>query len=299
MSLSKKGFKITMLNETYVLNNGVRIPKLGLGTWFIDNDNAAKAVKQAMAIGYRHIDTAQAYGNEAGIGVGVKNCGVPREEIFVTSKVAAEHKSYETAAKSIEETLNKMGLAYLDMMMIHSPQPWAAVNQSDNRYFKENRQVWKALEDALSAGKVRAIGVSNFLQKDIESLLETANVKPMVNQILCHVSNTPLSLIDYCQKAGIKVEAYSPVAHGEALKNSRIEELAKKYGVTVPQLCIRYDIQLGAIVIPKTANPDHMRTNAELDFIISDDDMEILKAIPQIENYGEYSHFPVFGGKKK
>lgn len=191
---------------------------------------------------------------------------MPREEIFVTSKVAAEHKSYETAAKSIDETLDKMGLSYIDMMIIHSPQPWAEVNQSDNRYFEENRQVWKALEDALSAGKVRAIGVSNFLQEDIENLLETASIKPMVNQVLCHISNTPLSLIDYCQSKGIAVETYSPVAHGEAMKNIKIKELADKYGVTVPQLCIRYDIQLGAIVIPKTANPDHMRTNAELDF---------------------------------
>ena len=251
-----------------------------------------------MAVGYRHIDTAQAYGNEAGIGIGVKNCGVPREQIFITSKVAAEHKSYETAAESIDETLNTMGLSYLDMMIIHSPQPWAEVNQSENRYFEENRQVWKALEDAFSAGKVRAIGVSNFLQKDIESLLEAASVKPTVNQVLCHISNTPFSLIDYCQRKGIAVEAYSPVAHGEALKNAKMKELAEKYGVTVPQLCIRYDIQLGTIVIPKTANPGHMRTNAELDFAISDEDMEILKAIPKIKDYGEYSRFPVFGGKK-
>lgn len=288
-----------MLNETYVLSNGVRIPRLGLGTWFIDNDKAAEAVKQAVTVGYRHIDTAQAYGNEAGIGIGVRNCGVPREQIFITSKVAAEHKSYETATKSIDETLNTMGLSYLDMMIIHSPQPWAEVNQSENRYFEENRQVWKALEDALSAGKVRAIGVSNFLQEDIESLLEAVSVTPMVNQVLCHISNTPFSLIDYCQRNGIAVEAYSPVAHGEALKNAKMKELAEKYGVTVPQLCIRYDIQLGTIVIPKTANPDHMRTNAELDFAISDDDMEILKAIPKIKDYGEYSRFPVFGGKKK
>lgn len=287
-----------MLNETYVLNNGVRIPRLGLGTWFIDNDNAAEAVKQAVAVGYRHIDTAQAYNNEAGIGIGVRNCGVPREQIFITSKVAAEHKSYETATKSIDETLNTMGLSYLDMMIIHSPQPWAEVNQSENRYFEENRQVWKALEDALSARKVRAIGVSNFLQEDIESLLEAVSVTPMVNQVLCHISNTPFSLIDYCQRNGIAVEAYSPVAHGEALKNAKMKELAEKYGVTVPQLCIRYDIQLGTIVIPKTANPDHMRTNAELDFAISDDDMEILKAIPRIKDYGEHSRFPVFGGKK-
>ncbi|WP_405379531.1 aldo/keto reductase [Phascolarctobacterium sp.] len=288
-----------MLNETYVLSNGVHIPKLGLGTWFIANDKVADAVKSAVAMGYRHIDTAQAYGNEEGIGIGIKECGVPREQLFITSKVAAEHKTYEAAAKSIDESLSKMGLSYLDMMIIHSPQPWVEVNQSENRYFEENRQVWKVLEDALQAGKVRAIGVSNFLQQDIDSLLETATVNPMLNQVLCHISNTPLSLIDYCQKQGIAVEAYSPVAHGEALKNPQIKEIAEKYSVTIPQLCIRYDIQLGTIVIPKTANPEHMRTNAELNFVISDEDMEILKDIPKIKDYGEYSHFPVYGGKKK
>ena len=151
---------------------------------------------------------------------------------------------------------------------------------------------------AIAGGGAWAFGGANFLQEYIENLLETASIKPMVNKVLCHISNTPLSLIDYCQSKGIAVETYSPVAHGEAMKNIKIKELADKYGVTVPQLCIRYDIQLGAIVIPKTANPDHMRTNAELDFVISDADMETLKAIPQINDYGEYSRFSVFGGKK-
>lgn len=133
-------------NDT--LSNGVKIPKVGLGTWFISDDQVAEAVRQAAAIGYRHIDTAQAYGNEAGVGAGVRSCGVPREEIFVTSKVRAEYKTYEAAAKSIDESLMKMGLSYIDMMIIHSPQPWVEVNQSVNHYFEENRQVWRALEAA-------------------------------------------------------------------------------------------------------------------------------------------------------
>lgn len=280
------------------LSNGVKIPKLGLGTWFIPDNQAAEAVRQAVSIGYRHIDTAQAYGNEAGIGAGVKSCGVPREEIFVTSKVAAEHKTFEAAAKSIDESLMRMGLSYLDMMIIHSPQPWAEVNQSSNRYFEENRQVWKAMEAALAAGKVRAIGVSNFLKEDIDSLWETAEVKPMVNQVLCHISNTPVALVQYCQSKGIVMEAYSPVAHGEALKNESIKAMAEKYGVTVPQLCIRFDLQLGMIVLPKTANPEHMKANAEVDFTISDEDMHTLMNMEKIKDYGEYSRFPVFGGKK-
>lgn len=287
-----------ILEESYVLSNGVKIPKLGLGTWFISDEQAAEAVRQATAIGYRLIDTAQAYGNEAGIGAGVKSCGVPREEMFVTSKVAAEHKTYEAAAKSIDDSLMKMGLDYIDMIIIHSPQPWVEVKQSANRYFEENRQVWKALEAALAAGKVRAIGVSNFLKEDIESLWKTAEVKPMVNQVLCHISNTPVDLIRYCQSKGIVMEAYSPVAHGEALKNEQIRTMAEKYGVSIPQLCIRYDLQLGMIALPKTANMEHMKANAGVDFMISDSDMDTLMNMEKIRDYGEYSRFPVFGGKK-
>ena len=288
-----------IFDECYTLPGGVQIPKLGLGTWFIPDGDAAEAVRQAVSIGYHLIDTAQAYGNEAGVGAGVKSCGVLRDEIFVTSKVAAEHKTYESAAKSIDESLAKMGLDYIDMMIIHSPQPWVEVNQSDNRYIEGNREAWRALEDALKAGKVRAIGVSNFLKDNLDSLLETAEIKPMVDQVLCHISNTPLSLIEYCRDKDILVEAYAPVAHGEAMKNLAIGTMAEKYKVTIPQLCIRYCLQLGAVVLPKTANPEHMKTNSAVDFEISDADMDMLTKFEKIRDYGEFSRFPVFGGKKK
>ena len=286
-----------MYNNTLTLNNGVKIPQLGLGTWFIEDAKVADAVKEAVKLGYRHIDTAQAYGNERGVGEGVRNCGVKREELFVVSKVAAEHKTYEAAMTGINETLEKMGLDSLDMMIIHSPQPWVEVNQSDDRYVEGNREAWRALEDAYKAGKLKAIGVSNFKQEDIESLLETATVKPMVNQILLHISNTPIELVEYCQKNGIAVEAYSPIAHGEILNQPEIKAIADKYGVTVPQLCIRYTLQLGAISLPKTANPEHMKSNSEVNFEISAEDMEVLKKFKKIEDYGESSGFPVYGGK--
>lgn len=285
-----------IFNETFTLNNGVQIPKLALGTWFIDDDKAAEAVHQAIKIGYRHIDTAQAYGNERGVGEGVRTCGVPREELFIVSKVAAEHKDYDSAMQSIDGTLKRMGLDYLDMMIIHSPQPWMEVNQSDDRYYEGNKEAWSALEDALAAGKLRAIGVSNFLPGDIDNILEDCRVQPMVNQILAHISNTPFELIDYCKSKGIVVEAYSPVAHGAALGNPAIGAIAEKYGVSIPQLCIKYDLQLDMVVLPKTANPDHMRANADLNFTISDEDMETLKAIQPLD-YGEASYFPVYGGK--
>lgn len=286
-----------MYNKTLELSNGIKVPQLALGTWLIDDDKVTEAVRAAVELGYRHIDTAQAYANERGAGEGVRTCGVPREELFVTTKVAAEHKDYESAMASIEESLAAMGLDYIDMMIIHGPQPWVEVNQSDDRHFEGNLEAWRALTDAYKAGKIRAIGVSNFLKVDIDNLLEKAEVKPMVNQVLCHISNTPIELIEYCREQGIVMEAYSPVAHGEALKNPVIAQMADKYGVSVPQLCIRYDLQLGMITLPKTANPQHMKDNGDVDFEISAEDMETLKNVERIEDYGESGSFPVFGGR--
>ena len=284
-----------ILQETYTLSNGVKIPKLGLGTWFIPDAQAAEAVRTAVSLGYRHIDTAQAYENEAGVGEGVRTCGLPREQIFVTSKVAAEHKDYDSAARSIDETLEKMGLDYLDIMIIHSPQPWADFRGGD--YAEGNRAAWRALEDAYTAGKLRAIGVSNFRKPDLDNILSDCRVKPMVDQILLHISNTDLGLLDTCRTQDILVEAYSPIAHGEALKNPMIAEMAAKYGVSAAQLCIRYVLELGAVALPKTADPEHMKANAAVDFAITPDDMELLKQAAPIKDYGEFSFFPVFSGK--
>lgn len=286
-----------MFNKSLTLSNGVEIPQLALGTWLIDNGRVGAAVKAAVDMGYTHVDTAQAYANERGIGEAIRTCKIARNKLFITTKVAAEHKDYRSAAEGIDGSLKAMGLDYIDLMIIHSPQPWMEVNQSDNRYFEGNLEAWRALTDAYKAGKLRSIGVSNFLKEDIDNIWNNAQVKPMVNQVLCHISNTPLDLIDYCQSKGIVMEAYSPVAHGEALRIPAIAEMAKKYGVSIPQLCIRYDIQLGMVVLPKTANPDHMKTNADVDFTISDEDMETLKRAQKIDNYGESSFFPVFGGK--
>lgn len=285
-----------VLNENYTLSNGVKIPKIGLGTWLIPDDEAAQAVRDAVAMGYRHIDTAQAYGNERGVGEGVRTCGVPREEIFITSKVAAEHKTYKSAAKSIDESLAKLGMDYIDLMIIHCPQPWAEF-RGERRYFTENKEVWRALENAYKDGKVKAIGVSNFLVDDLENILDGCEVKPMVNQILTYITNTPLELINFCREHGILCEAYSPIAHGEALKNRLILSVAEKYSVTPAQLCVRYALQLGMVVLPKTSNPEHMKNNADIEFEISAEDMDILELAEKIKDYGEHSHFPVFSGK--
>ena len=279
-----------VLNENYTLSNGVKIPKIGLGTWLIPDGEAAQAVRDAVAMGYRHIDTAQAYGNERGVGEGVRTCGVPR------GKVAAEHKTYESVAKSIDESLAKLGMDYMDLMIIHCPQPWAEF-RGERRYFTENKEVWRALEKAYRDGKVKAIGVSNFLVDDLENILDGCEVKPMVNQILTHITNTPLELINFCREHGILCEAYSPIAHGEALKNRLILSVAEKYSVTPAQLCVRYALQLGMVVLPKTSNPEHMKNNADIEFEISAEDMDILELAEKIKDYGEHSYFPVFSSK--
>lgn len=284
-----------VLDEKYVLANGVTIPKLGLGTWFIPNEEAAAAVREAVKIGYRHIDTAQAYENEGGVGEGIRTCGLAREEVFVTTKLAAEIKNYEEAVKAIDGSLEKMELDYIDLMLIHSPQPWADFRGGD--YAEGNREAWRALEDAYKAGKLRAIGVSNFKEQDLENILASCTVAPMVNQLLVYIGNTPAALIEYCEEKNILVEAYSPVAHGEIMKHPEAAAMAEKYEVTIPQLCIRYALQLGTLPLPKTANPEHMRENAELDFEISEQDMAILKTMQPLKDYGEFSFFPVFSGK--
>ena len=286
-----------ILSETYTLSNGVTIPKLGLGTWFINNKDAAEAVRQAVKLGYRLVDTAQAYNNEAGVGEGIRTCGVPREELFVTSKIAAEAKSYADAKKAIGDILSKTGLDYLDLIIIHAPQPWKKWRSKTQRYFSENVEVWRALEEAYKAGKVRAIGVSNFLEDDLQNILEHCEIKPMVNQVLCHISNTPTQLISFCESHDILVESYAPIAHGKMLKNKEVMSLADKYGVSVSQLCIRYDLQLGTVVLPKTANPVHMKENAAVDFEISEADMTALKKITPIKGYGLLKVMPVFSGK--
>ncbi len=285
---------MTTLTGTYTLANGVEIPKLGLGTWFIDDDKAADAVRAAVQIGYRNIDTAQAYGNERGVGEGVRTADVPREDLFVSTKLAAEIKDHDGAVAAIDGSLKKLGLDYVDLMLIHSPQPWDDFRGGD--YAEGNREAWRALEDAHKAGKIRSIGVSNFQQSDVENILSTATVAPHVNQLLVHAGNTPSDLLAYCESKEILVEAYSPIAHGAILNHADVRAMAEVYGVSVPQLCIRYTLQLGTVSLPKTANPEHMRSNAEVDFEISADDMAALEGLRDVD-YGEHSAFPVYSGK--
>ena len=283
--------------KEFVLKKGVKAPALAYGTWLIKNEDASNCVKMALEAGYRHIDTAQAYQNEEGVGQGIRESGLKREEVFITSKVQAEIKSYRKTKKSIDESLKRLGVDYIDLMLIHCPQPWMLF-RSKFRFFKQNIQVWKAMEEAYKEGKLRAIGVSNFLVDDLENIINHCEIKPMANQILLHIGETPVDVIKFCQENGIVVEAYSPIAHGKALDNATIKAMAEKYKVSVPQLCIKYTLQLDTISIPKASSKEHIEDNMKLDFEISEADMIELMKLNRID-YGDQAFWPVFKKKKQ
>jgi diketogulonate reductase-like aldo/keto reductase len=273
------------------------VPALAYGTWLIKNENAANCVKMALEAGYRHIDTAQAYGNEEGVGIGMRESGLKREEIYLTTKVMAELKTYKKAKKSIDDSLKRLGVDYIDLILIHCPQPWVLF-RGKRRFFKENIEVWRALEEAYKEGKVKAIGVSNFLIDDLENIMNNCEIKPMVNQILCHIGNTPMDVIKFCQENNIVVESYSPIAHGAALNNQAIKAMADKYHVSIAQLCIQYTLQLDTISIPKASSKEHIEDNAKLDFEISEEDMIELIKLNEID-YGKDAFWPVFRKKNR
>ena len=216
------------------------------------------------------------------------------EDIFVTTKLQAEFKSYEEAVAAIDRSLNDLNLDYIDMMIIHSPKPWVEF-QNDERFFEGNLAAWRALSEAQAAGKIRAIGVSNFDEIDLQNILDNSDVKPSVDQVLAHIGNVPFSVFEYAQKNDIQIEAYSPFGHGEMLKNKNLQQMANKYCVSVAQLGIRYLLQLNTLPLPKATSEAHMTANATVDFTISDDDMAMLNKVT-FNDYGEFSGFPVYGG---
>ena len=279
--------------NSFKLSNGKIAPALAYGTWLIKNEDAAECVRTALEVGYRHIDTAQAYGNEKGVGEGIRQSGLPREEIYITSKVQAEIKDYEKAKKSIDESLARLGVDYIDLMLIHCPQPWLLYGNKRKRFFKENIEVWRAMEEAYEAGKLKAIGVSNFAIDDLENIINNCKIKPMANQILCHIGKTPINVIKFCQENDIVVESYSPIAHGRILKDKKLKVLAEKYGVSVAQICIQYTLQLDTISIPKASSRAHIEDNFKLDFEISKEDMIELLKINKVD-YGPDAFWPVY-----
>ena len=277
------------LTETYTLSNGRRIPKVGFGTWLLqEGDECYHAVADALRLGYRHIDTARAYRNEASVGRAIRDSGLAREDVYVTSKLPAEAKDYDRAVEEFETTMAEIGLDYLDLYLVHAPWPWDEIGK-DCR--KENRQIWKAMEQFLASGRVKAIGVSNFDPGDLDSLLPACEVKPMVNQIRWFVGLDPAATVAKCAEHGIVVEAYSPFAHGLIVNHPEIAEIATRYGVSAPQLCIRFLLQRGAVVLPKATRTAHIEQNADLGVEISADDMAVLDAMRDTDKHADAIEF--------
>ncbi len=266
-----------VLQETYKLYNGIEIPKLGLGTWQTPNgDDAYNAVRWALEAGYRHIDTAMAYGNEESVGKAIKDSGVKREEIFVTTKLPAEKKGYEIAKECFEKSLSDLGLSYIDLYLIHAPWPWDQIGKDCTQ---GNIDSYKAMEEIYASGRAKAIGVSNFEKKHLEPILKECKVVPMVNQICFHVGLLQEETIAFCRNLDMHIMAYSPLGTGKMLQDEAICKMAEKYQVSPAQLCIRFCLQKGTVAIPKSTKKERIFDNKNVEFVISDEDMMLLEKI--------------------
>lgn len=272
------------LRQTVTLNSGHAMPALGYGTWLTPDRQCPQLVEDAAQIGYRLFDTAQVYENEAGVGLGVRTAldqlGLERSDVFVTTKVTADLKQQVLAFNSIELSLSKLQMDYVDLVLIHAPRPWALMDKDPDtcgHFYEENRAVWQAFMDAVKTGWARSIGLSQFTVDDMEHLLAdgTATV-PAVLQTLAYPGNMPWDLMEYCTDKGITMQAFCPLGHGNVLKDPGLEAIAKKYGVSTAQLCLRYLLHKGLCAIPKTTNPDHMRQNTQLAFELDDTDIHAI-----------------------
>ena len=257
---------ITDIKGSVELSNGVKIPYFGLGVFQIDEGSEViNAVKYALEVGYRHIDTAALYGNEKGVGEAVRQSGINRNEIFVTSKVWNSDQGYEKTLKAFDRTMIKLGFDYLDLYLIHWPVK--------GKY----KETWKALEYLYKQGRIKAIGISNFLQQHIEDLLTSAEVVPMVNQMEFHPYLVQQKLIDYCNTNRIQYEAWSPLMQGQILSDKVLNQLAEKYSKTPVQIILRWDLQKGVITIPKSIKKERILSNSQIfDFTIDDADMALI-----------------------
>ncbi|MBQ6374396.1 MAG: aldo/keto reductase [Clostridia bacterium] len=265
------------LNDRYTLRNGVQIPCVGFGTWQTpDGDIAADSVRQAIECGYRHIDTAAVYGNEESVGRGIRESGIDRRDLFVTTKVWNTDHGYEATLRAFDDSMKRLGLDYCDLYLIHWPAP-APIR---DRWAEMNAQTWRAMEKLYLEGRIRAIGLSNFWPHHIDALLNTAVIMPMVNQIRLNPADQHAEVAAYSRKLGMLLEAYSPLGTGGVLTQPEIVEIAGKHGRTAAQVCIRWSLQKGYLPMPKSVTPERIRQNTEVfDFELDDDDMSRLDAM--------------------
>ena len=257
----------------------MQIPSPGLGFWQIAKEDAKRVFIEGYEIGYRHFDTAIAYRNESEIGEAIKELGLKREDYWLTSKIPAEIKNYEEAKKAIDESLERLGVEYLDLMLIHAPKPWALMFLPGPRYHKGNLEVWRAMEEAKQAGKIKNIGVSNFNGNDMLNILNNSKEPIFTNQIRIHIGHVPTDVIKFCKEHDILVEAYSPLGTGRLMSNETVKEIAAKNNVSPAKLCIKYTDALGTLPLPRSRSKDHMKDNFEYDFDLSDEDKAILDKV--------------------
>ncbi|MCL6274316.1 aldo/keto reductase [Muricauda sp. 2012CJ35-5] len=268
--------KITDLQGTFELHNGVQMPYFGLGVYLSkDGSEVSNAVKVALEHGYRHVDTASIYNNEKGVGQGIRESQIPREAVFVVSKVWNSDQGYDSTLKAFDASLERLEMDYLDLYLIHWPKG------------DVSKDTWKALERLYKEKRVRAIGVSNFLKQQLEDLLPTVEIVPMVNQMEFHPYLVQQDLVDYCQQHKIQYEAWSPMMQGNIFDLDILKELASKYQKTVAQIVLRWDLQKGVVTIPKSSKKERIIANANLfDFELNHKDMARLDALDRGQRFG-------------
>lgn len=265
------------MNQTYVtLNNGLKIPQFGLGVYMIRGDEATKeACLKALELGYRHIDTAHAYQNERGVGAAIKESGIDRKEVWITSKLWPSEYGEGVTLKAIDKMLKRLDTDYIDLLLLH-------------QQFGDYIGAWKDMEKAVELGKVKTIGISNFESERLEEILEVATIKPAVLQVECHPYYQQDALKERIQKYGTVIESWYPIGHGDKnlLNEPLFTKLAQKYHKTNVQIILRWHIQAGNVVFPKTTNPDHMKDNIDIfDFTLTDDEMEQIKSLDKNQRY--------------
>jgi diketogulonate reductase-like aldo/keto reductase len=268
--------KLSDLQGSFELHNGVQMPYLGLGVYLSkDGEEVINAVKEALNHGYRHIDTAAIYENEEGVGEGIRQSNVPREDVFLVSKVWNTDQGYEATLKAFEASLNRLGTDYLDLYLIHWPKG------------DLSKDTWRALESLYREKRVRAIGVSNFLKHHLEDLLGAAEIVPMVNQMEFHPYLVQQELMDFCSSHQIQYEAWSPLMQGNIFDLDIMKDMAAKYNKTIAQIVLRWDLQKGVVTIPKSSKKERIKANSELfDFTLSDEDVKLLDSLDKGKRFG-------------
>lgn len=281
--------QLNNLSSTFTLNNGVKIPCIGFGTWKMPDDIVENAVISAIEAGYRHIDTAAAYGNEVGVGRGIKGSNIPREDLFITSKLPNSDHGYQNTLRSFDESMERLGLDYLDLYLIH----WPVIEEHKDRYKEDIIETYNALENLYKAGRIKAIGVSNFMIEHLDILVNHCETVPAINQVQFNPRCTEPLLREYCHTHNIRLEGWSPLLQGEAFEEEILVAMSKKYNKSIAQICIRFVLQHGVIPIPKSSNPERIKSNGDVfDFTITDEDMRLIGSLSEKGRIGSEPNVP-------